>query len=71
MNESLPELLQLIDLDKTLSYEKPPFASFKPTRDGSLWMHQSNRRPKGYWSMQTIVQHLWVHEGFYEMYDSL
>jgi hypothetical protein len=59
MNESLPELLQLIDLDKTLSYEKPPFASFKPTRDGSLWMHQSNRRPKGYWSMQTIVQHLY------------
>jgi hypothetical protein len=89
-----PELRKLLQMDPTLSTERPPFSPRQgdtsvdddidtDTSDGNdvdndeddlegaqknqeetirsgRWLHQSGRKPKGYWSLRVVIQELYV-----------
>ena len=54
-----PELRALIHLDPSLCVERPPHVGGSPRSSSTRpWSHQSGRKPKGYWSLQSVVQEL-------------
>jgi hypothetical protein len=61
---SMVELQQLVQRDGKLSPERPPKinSTLQPTKsvDRKLWSHQNGRKKKGHWSLQTVIQELYV-----------
>jgi hypothetical protein len=85
-----PELRLLLQIDPTLSAERPPFSprqgdtsvdddtddthyndededdtegaqqDQEETIRSGRWLHQSGRKPKGYWSLRVVIQELYV-----------
>jgi hypothetical protein len=74
-----PELRKLLQIDHSLSAERPPFSPQQDTsghdddNDGDndqdddheeetsrsgRWLHQSGRKPKGYWSLRVVIREL-------------
>jgi hypothetical protein len=56
------ELQQLLQVDGSLSTERPPrvitSSAVEPTTSDKHWSHHDGRNPKGYWSLQTVIQEL-------------
>lgn len=57
-----PELHQLLQTDDSLSPDRPPLAQDTDVEDdrSGRWLHQSSRKPKGYWSLRVVIRELYV-----------
>jgi hypothetical protein len=57
------QIQALIQVDDSLSEDQSPSATASSSED--KWSHQSGRKPKGYWTLQRVV------EGLYEYVDGV